>query len=48
MMTSSELDCITEEARKINDVNGSRMTSSGFCGCTVSLVKYEAIDTFIK
>lgn len=47
-VTGPELDCIAEEAWKIDGVIGSRMTGGGFGGCTVSLVKDEAIDTFIK
>jgi len=47
-VTGSELDCMAEEAWKIDGVIGSRMTGGGFGGCTVSLVKDEAIDTFIK
>lgn len=47
-VTGPELDCMAEEAWKINGVIGSRMTGGGFGGCTVSLVKDEAIDTFIK
>ncbi len=47
-VTGFELDTMVEEARKIDGVIGSRMTGGGFGGCTVSLVKIEAIDTFIK
>ena len=46
-VTGPELDCMAEEAWKIDGVIGSRMTGGGFGGCTVSLVKDEAIDTFI-
>jgi galactokinase len=46
-VTGEELDTMVEEARKIEGVVGSRMTGGGFGGCTVSLVKDEAIDTFI-
>lgn len=47
-VTGPELDCMAEEAWKIDGVIGSRMTGGGFGGCTVSLVKEESIDTFIK
>lgn len=47
-VTGEELDTMVEEARKIDGVVGSRMTGGGFGGCTVSLVKDEAIDTFIE
>ena len=47
-VTGPELDCMAAEAWKIDGVIGSRMTGGGFGGCTVSLVKDEAIDTFIK
>ena len=47
-VTGPELDCMAEEAWKIDGVIGSRMTGGGFGGCTVSLEKDEAIDTFIK
>jgi len=46
-VTGLELDTMVEEARKIEGVIGSRMTGGGFGGCTVSLVKDEAVDTFI-
>lgn len=47
-VTGLELDTMAEEAWKIPGVIGSRMTGGGFGGCTVSLVKEEAIDTFIE
>ncbi len=46
-VTGIELDTLVEEAWKIDGVIGSRMTGAGFGGCTVSIVKDEAIDTFI-
>ena len=47
-MTGIELDTLVAEALKVKGVIGSRMTGAGFGGCTVSIVKDEAIDTFIK
>jgi len=46
-VTGPELDTMVEEGRKIHGVIGTRMTGGGFGGCTVSLVKDEAVDTFI-
>ncbi len=46
-VTGVELDTLAEEAWKVDGVIGSRMTGAGFGGCTVSLVKDEAIDSFI-
>ena len=47
-VTGVELDTLAEEAWKIPGVIGSRMTGGGFGGCTVSLVKDEAIENFKK
>ena len=46
-VTGLELDTLVDESRKISGVLGSRMTGAGFGGCTVSLVKEEAIDEMI-
>lgn len=45
-VTGPELDTMAEEAWKIDGVIGSRMTGGGFGGCTVSLVKDEALEEF--
>lgn len=47
-VTGIELDTLVEEAWKAEGVIGSRMTGAGFGGCTVSIVKDEAIDAFIE
>ena len=47
-VTGIELDTLVEEAWKIDGVIGSRMTGAGFGGCTVSIVKDEAVDRFIE
>ncbi len=45
--TGIEMDTLAEEAWKVEGVIGSRMTGGGFGGCTVSIVKDAAVDTFI-
>ena len=45
-VTGPELDALAEAAWQVEGVLGSRMTGGGFGGCTVSLVKDEAIETF--
>ena len=47
-VTGIELDTLVEEAWKVDGVIGSRMTGAGFGGCTVSIVKTDAIDSFIE
>lgn len=47
-VTGIELDTLVEEAWKVEGVIGSRMTGAGFGGCTVSIVKEEAVEDFIR
>ena len=47
-VTGPQLDALAEAAWKVEGVLGSRMTGGGFGGCTVSLVRDEAIPTFIE
>jgi galactokinase len=41
-----ELDVMVEAAQSVPGVYGARMTGAGFGGCTVSLVKTEAVTEF--
>jgi galactokinase len=47
-VTGPELDALTEEALRIEGVAGSRMTGAGFGGCTVSIVREDAVACFIE
>ncbi len=47
-VTGIELDTLVEEALKVEGVIGSRMTGAGFGGCTVSIVKEDAVNLFIE
>jgi galactokinase len=47
-VTGKELDTLVEEARKIDGTLGSRMTGAGFGGCTVSIVREDAVEAFIR
>ncbi|MDI3528525.1 MAG: galactokinase [Thermoanaerobacter sp.] len=47
-VTGKELDTLVEEALKLKGVIGSRMTGAGFGGCTVSIVKEDVVEEFIK
>ena len=46
-VTGIELDTLVDEARKVDGVIGSRMTGAGFGGCSVSLVREDAVERFI-
>lgn len=47
-VSCEEIDILVDLAWSIPGVIGSRITGGGFGGCTVSIVKDEAIDTFIE
>ena len=47
-VTGIELDTLVELALAEEGVIGSRMTGAGFGGCTVSIVKNDHVDNFIK
>ncbi len=47
-VTGKELDTLVEEAWKVPGVIGARMTGAGFGGCSVSIVKEEAVENFIR
>ncbi len=45
-VSCEEIDFLVDEAWKVPGVLGSRITGGGFGGCTVSIVRDEAIDEF--
>ena len=45
-VSCDEIDVLVEEAWKVPGVIGSRITGGGFGGCTVSIVKEEAVEAF--
>ena len=47
-VTGMELDTLVETAWKQEGVIGARMTGAGFGGCTVNIVKDDAIHAFIE
>jgi galactokinase len=47
-VTGVELDTLVELSWAQEGVIGSRMTGAGFGGCTVSIVKNDYVDDFIK
>lgn len=47
-VTGEELDTLVDAAWHMDGVIGSRMTGAGFGGCTVSIVKEETVNSFIR
>ncbi len=45
-VSCEEIDVLVEEAWKVDGVIGSRITGGGFGGCTVSIVKDDALEQF--
>jgi len=45
-VSCAELDAMVEIARRQRDCFGARLTGAGFGGCTVNLVRDEAVDAF--
>ena len=46
-VSCEDIDILVDLAWQIPGVIGSRITGGGFGGCTVSIVKNDAVDTFI-
>jgi len=42
-----EIDTLVDLAERIDGVLGARMTGGGFGGCTINLVRVEAVDRFV-
>lgn len=47
-VSCDELDFLAQQAQNTEGVFGSRMMGGGFGGCTINLVKTEAIPSFIE
>ena len=45
-VSCTELDILVDTAMGIEGVAGARMTGAGFGGCTINLVKRDALDNF--
>jgi len=45
-VSCDEIDVLVDLAWTVDGVMGSRITGGGFGGCTVSIVKNDAVDTF--
>jgi len=47
-VSSKELDLLVSAAREVDGVLGSRLTGAGFGGCTVTLLKKNAVNKVIQ
>ena len=47
-VSCEEIDILVDLAQAMPGVLGSRITGGGFGGCTVSIVKNDAVDTFVS
>ena len=47
-VSCEEIDILVDLAWKTEGVIGSRITGGGFGGCTVSIVKNDAVDDFVE
>ncbi|TPE44052.1 galactokinase [Pontibacter mangrovi] len=47
-VSCEELDFLVDQAREMDAVLGARMMGGGFGGCTINLVKLEALEEFIQ
>ncbi|MEJ7736066.1 MAG: galactokinase [Chitinophagaceae bacterium] len=47
-VSCEELDFLADKAHSFPGVTGTRMMGGGFGGCTINLVKQEAVDAFIS
>lgn len=47
-VSCEEIDILVDLAWATDGVVGSRITGGGFGGCTVSIVKNDAVDTFVE
>ncbi|KAH0956018.1 hypothetical protein HN011_009695 [Eciton burchellii] len=47
-VSSKELDLLVSVAREVDGVLGSRLTGAGFGGCTVTLLRKNAVDKAIQ
>jgi len=45
-VTCPELDFVVDSGRKVDGVLGIRMTGAGFGGCTVAIIKDEAVEDY--
>jgi galactokinase len=45
-VSSPELDALVDIARATPGVDGARLTGAGFGGCTINLVRHDAVESF--